>query len=335
MDLRRASAPDVDAWPPTSADLAAERRHRTRDRAVATVRAPASADIDAIIALTATATAVEAGAPIRRIDVELAPDDELERSLVEHGWVVGRTAELTIASWLAAVPWRPARAEVPAWASRLPGRPRRWVRQARAIGDVPFLERAAILAEEVRGHTAQGLHLASTYRAVPVPKAPRGRPFTGTRFRIVADALDLVSPELARTTFLDIGCGDGRVLIEARRRGFAAGLGRELDARLADRAARRTDGWAAVEHLDATFAPIPDDVGVVFLNNPFGADGVERIAQRIGDRLASSTAPLLLLYANPQAIEPLLRAGLALVEIDPAFCAFASRPLEPPLSSPS
>ncbi len=190
---------------------------------------------------------------------------------------------------------------------------------------MPVAERAAILATEAAGHLRHGAHLVATHRAVPVPKPPQGAAFTGTRFRIVGEALSLVPPDLRRTTLLDVGCGDGRVLIEARRRGFDAGLGREIDGRLAARAARRTSGWASVEHLDACEVPIPDHVGVVFLNNPFGMEDVRRLADRVRDRLASTDAPLLLLYANPPAIAPLLDAGLALVEVNPAFCAFASR----------
>jgi SAM-dependent methyltransferase len=106
-------------------------------------------------------------------------------------------------------------------------------------------------------------------------------------------------------TFVDIGCGKGRPLLEALRLPFRAVWGLELSQELSDIAQRnieifksrhRIDIPAAAECGDILNARLPSGKLVVFLNNPFGAATMEVLAQR----LAARVEPLVVLYFKPE-----------------------------------
>ncbi|WP_421120654.1 methyltransferase domain-containing protein [Aquihabitans daechungensis] len=129
---------------------------------------------------------------------------------------------------------------------------------------------------------------------------------------------------LRTAPFVDIGCGDGRVLREALDAGFPRAVGRELDPDLAKRAEALVGDAGVVELGDALATPLPDDAEVVFLNNPFDSPLLARFAPMLADSLRRRPRPLLVLYLNPRPVEPLLDAGLVLVHVDPRFSVFAS-----------
>jgi hypothetical protein len=109
------------------------------------------------------------------------------------------------------------------------------------------------------------------------------------------------------------------VLREAIDQGWSRVHGRELDPELGARAAEAVGGRGTVEVGDGLVAPLPDDAGVVFLNNPFEADGVVRLASLLGASLARRRRPLAVIYINPRTVAPLQAEGFALVQCSPAY----------------
>lgn len=110
----------------------------------------------------------------------------------------------------------------------------------------------------------------------------------------VLDALErLLGPEeTAKATFVDLGCGKGRVLLLAAQRPFARVVGVELDPRLVAVAERNVAAWSvshgltppAVVWADAAEVPLQGDPLVLYLYNPFPAEVLDRVLRRFRGR---------------------------------------------------
>jgi SAM-dependent methyltransferase len=108
-------------------------------------------------------------------------------------------------------------------------------------------------------------------------------------------------------TFLDIGCGKGRVVAQAARRPFGRVLGVELSARLAESARglveadrrRRRCGEVEIVVADVTAWSMPDDVTLAYVYNALGGTALVAMLDRIAESVDRAPRPLLLLYANP------------------------------------
>jgi SAM-dependent methyltransferase len=116
--------------------------------------------------------------------------------------------------------------------------------------------------------------------------------------------------QTTNTTFLDVGCGRGRVLVMAAAYGFKDIIGIDFSQRLCDQAADVCKGLpVTVTCADARIYTIPDSVGVIFLFNPFDAGIMSEFIVRVNESLARKERPLKVLYANPQCKDLWLEAG--------------------------
>lgn len=325
----RHPAPHPVAWTEDAARRAARARWRDHHPAVRTLRRldvdpDRRSDLAAVLEAVGDALADEG---VRRLDLRTGASELLAGTLTGPRWVQGRIGIELHASLAIAYPWtdapdptgRLARVIAP-----LPAPVRRLVRRVAAVrpGQVPELARSTATEARaaIRHRYRPGLHSHA------VAGAPAGsHPFAASRYRAIRATFSFVPDALRATPLLDIGCGDGRVLREALDAGFTRALGRELDPALAARAADAVGDPGAVEVGDALATPIPDDVGVVFLNNPFDDAGVAQLAALLAESLDRQPRPLLVLYLNPRPIGALLNAGLVLVHVDPRFSIFASR----------
>jgi len=108
-------------------------------------------------------------------------------------------------------------------------------------------------------------------------------------------------------TFLDIGCGKGRIVAQAARRPFGRVLGVELSAELAAQARRLAEGgrdrWRCgsvkVVAADVTAWQVPDDVTIVYVYNALSGPGLQAMLDRISESAARAPRQLLMLYVNP------------------------------------
>jgi len=108
-------------------------------------------------------------------------------------------------------------------------------------------------------------------------------------------------------TFIDIGCGKGRVVAQAARRPFGRVLGVELSDELAAQARklveserdRRRCGSVEIVVADITTWQLPDDVTVIYVYNALSGAGLQAMLDRISDSVRRVPRPLLMLYVNP------------------------------------
>lgn len=120
-----------------------------------------------------------------------------------------------------------------------------------------------------------------------------------------------------KTAFLDVGCGMGRVLAVAAAFGFEKIYGVDLSPTMVADAEAQTalqqphhpNIVFAIEEANAAHYNVPNDVGVIFLFNPFDHTVMEPFVARLKNQLISKPRPLKILYANPVCKDIWLNEG--------------------------
>ena len=139
--------------------------------------------------------------------------------------------------------------------------------------------------------------------------------YFGSQPSVVHMALQQWIAELRETgqhprdfTFVDIGCGKGRVLMLASEFPFQRVIGLELSPEMVERARENLKRWAAAPHRckdisvvqgDVLEFPLPEGPALLFMYHPFEEELFGRWVQSLQPVLPARSAPLYLLYANP------------------------------------
>ena len=122
----------------------------------------------------------------------------------------------------------------------------------------------------------------------------------------------LVEPAVAPLeaySFVDVGCGKGRVVLLASRRAFARVIGVELDPGLTRTAQVNLDRWqqsgeavAPVEIVgaDATEYKLPPGPCLLYVANSFGAPVLRRLLEELEKRAAAGGAGVDFVYQNAE-----------------------------------
>ena len=117
--------------------------------------------------------------------------------------------------------------------------------------------------------------------------------------------LHRLGQEAKRGTFVDIGCGVGRMVCAAARHGYRRTVGIEILPELAAIAQdnigrlREPHGPCEIVSADATTWPIPDDTTVIFLYNPFAGEAMDSLLRQLRDSIARAPRQVTIAYANP------------------------------------
>lgn len=160
-------------------------------------------------------------------------------------------------------------------------------------------------------------------------------PYCGVPPNLGRACLDLFGDPTG-VTFLDLGCGKGRMLALAAERGYRRCEGVELDSSLATIARRNLSSSrlrhvpslaaiASVVHADAREYRFPEEPLAIFLNNPFAVPILQVVLDNLGASLASAPRPVTVVlmrrvYEDPAndsptagclADAPFLRGGPA------------------------
>jgi SAM-dependent methyltransferase len=105
---------------------------------------------------------------------------------------------------------------------------------------------------------------------------------------------------------LDYGCGMGRAVVLAATKPFRRVVGVEISPALAAvasenvrRARKRLKCEVHLEVADATTYPVPDDITVVHLFNPFTGDTLARTVGNIQESLRRKPRDLTIVFGNP------------------------------------
>ena len=113
---------------------------------------------------------------------------------------------------------------------------------------------------------------------------------------------------LSGYSFIDLGCGKGRVLMLASEFPFRSIAGIELDANLTRTARRNLKKWLrspracrhlAVEHADVLALELPPGPVLLYLFNAFHAEVLAALLNRLAAAARSRSAPIDLLYVHP------------------------------------
>jgi SAM-dependent methyltransferase len=133
--------------------------------------------------------------------------------------------------------------------------------------------------------------------------------YAGSQPSVLREGLKAL-PDLEKCTFVDLGCGKGRPLLVASEFPFRDILGIELSSDLAKVAERNAAIMAQrfpdrtpirIEVGDASNLQLPSGNAVLFLYNPFGAELVAKVVQRIEAALRRESRSLYIVYYNPIA----------------------------------
>lgn len=125
----------------------------------------------------------------------------------------------------------------------------------------------------------------------------------------ITKTIGAIGIDPAEWTFVDLGCGKGRTLILAAEIGFRAVVGVEFARELADIAASNLKKLrlhnASVWAGDAAEYPFPEGNLVIYMYNPFSAEVLAPILERLRTRKGR----LCLIYKNPKYAEVVDAAG--------------------------
>ena len=124
-------------------------------------------------------------------------------------------------------------------------------------------------------------------------------------FHLAMAKLDI---DWSESVFADYGCGKGRAVLLAARHPFKKVVGVEISTALCEIAEANVKAAAPIlnskniDIIDAdatTFEP-PADLNVVFMYNPFDANIVELVLERLRESLEQHPRELQIIYALPK-----------------------------------
>jgi len=118
-------------------------------------------------------------------------------------------------------------------------------------------------------------------------------------------------------TFIDFGCGKGRIVHQAARRPFRRVIGVEISPLLGDAAravvaaGRKRHRCRDVEIVvgDATRFEVPDDLTIAYLYDPFRGEILDAVLQNIIASVDRRPRPVRIIYVHPVEAGRVLGTG--------------------------
>ena len=197
---------------------------------------------------------------------------------------------------------------------RPPARLTRWGKLASAVRNRRRMARAIQwLGDRVLG---RGLDTAKIVRE-PVHEHPDRVGYVASPWHVLPRALHYLGVS-DRDTFVEFGCGKGRVVHQAARRPFRRVIGVEISPALAE-IARANLAARSHQHRcrdveivvsDATQFQVPDDLTIAYLYNPFSYETLDTVLGGIVRSIDRNPRRVQLIYvAAPQDGSPVLATG--------------------------
>jgi SAM-dependent methyltransferase len=189
----------------------------------------------------------------------------------------------------------------------------RIARRVRARGPLGGLRHALHLLSEEYNDRRLGIRTRGPISRAQLGLDPSCKPYAPISYRAFRAVMGLVEVRPGQDVFLDYGAGKGRVLALAATCPFRKIIGVEISPQLV-RMARENIRRAAprlncrditLVHSDAADFPLPDEVTVLHLFDPFEGEILCRVMRSIGDSLRRSPRRLTILYADPHHLEAL------------------------------
>jgi predicted RNA methylase len=133
--------------------------------------------------------------------------------------------------------------------------------------------------------------------------------YVPTPSRVFRRLMRTLPLEYSAYTFVDLGCGKGRMLLLAAEFGFRRVTGVECDSALYEtavrnltqaRACKRLGTRVHVHHGDVAHYPIPDGPCLFYLYNPFGPAALKQVLDNVEAAYRASPRDMVFVYANPK-----------------------------------
>lgn len=132
--------------------------------------------------------------------------------------------------------------------------------------------------------------------------------YQGASYYILFSIFEKLPKETKNFPLIDYGCGKGRALFVAEQCGFTNLIGVDIAKELIDDANVnkavyvKKNNQSNIEFLfeDATKYKIPDNTGVFYFFNPFGADILEQVINNIKTSLKVNPRKVYCIYLNPK-----------------------------------
>jgi SAM-dependent methyltransferase len=182
-----------------------------------------------------------------------------------------------------------------------------------------------IIRYEISGEKKYGIHtlgLRHLPRALSFEDRKHFSKYEPLNYYTSGRLLNYLQPSDFNTGFLDVGCGKGRLMAMAAAYGFSDIYGIDFSKQLCDTAAKvcstiknkYPNTSFDIEYADARYYNIPDQIGVIFLFNPFDGEVMIEFIKRVHESLERKNRPLKILYANPLFKQQWLDAGFTETE---------------------
>ena len=178
-----------------------------------------------------------------------------------------------------------------------------------------WLRRSLNAANNARCKTWDVLHGVDTCGEIPLSSydfqsanKTHGLPYHSHHPRIIRSALAALECQHENYTFIDFGCGKGRVLLVASQFSFRRILGLEFAPPLAEIASRNLNSYRCatqkccnleVIFTDVTNFELPREPEVLYFYNPFTVKIMNDVVQNIRDSLQRFPRPLIVLFSGP------------------------------------
>jgi SAM-dependent methyltransferase len=180
-----------------------------------------------------------------------------------------------------------------------------------------------VLRDEIRGEKKYGIrttgydnlnHLAK--KGIDLDHATIYMP---AGYYMLEKLMDEIMKQPHNKHFLDIGCGKGRALAVAAHFGFTHISGIDFskefctDTETLLRQLPMKGIKTSVQHCDAFYYKIPNDIEVIFLFNPFDEVLMSGVVENILTSIDKKPRNLYVIYMNPQHKELFTEAGFKVI----------------------
>lgn len=186
------------------------------------------------------------------------------------------------------------------------------VRAAYKRGGLKPLLRAVLLTvQEQVFDLRYGVNTASLWETWDLPEGyDRGKyvRYGGSKIAPVRQIFGQIQPHSPGATFVDIGCGKGRILLLASHQPYRAVVGVDFDPRLCSIAEKNIRQYRSasqkcrsieVHCADATSFQLPPGRLVLYLFNPFGAEIVQNFLDNLHASFVKDPREIWIVYHNP------------------------------------
>jgi len=177
-----------------------------------------------------------------------------------------------------------------------------------------------LIKHEVRGERKYNLNTCTINNlktSVPEPLLRHASIYQPVNFFIAEWLFAQVPENLKQTVFADIGCGMGRVLVMALYKGFKKVEGIDVSPEMCNHAIAILDDKIkdisgssfCIACDNAENHPINEDVGVIFLFNPFDEFIMKGLIGQVIQSLLKKPREMMVLYSSPMHKNLWLNAG--------------------------